>query len=67
VPHHQSQNFIGFVEAAELACVLVLFTVVWDPLPSLGNKIPLFHGFFWAPLSEVSSNYVVLVEQRARS
>jgi hypothetical protein len=21
VPHHQSQNFIGFVEAAELACV----------------------------------------------
>src|ERR1700691_278033 len=35
-------------------------------LPS-GIKSPLFHGFFWAPLSEVSSNYVVLVEQRARS
>jgi hypothetical protein len=37
VSHHQTQNFIGFVEAAELACVLVRFTVVWDPVPSLGE------------------------------
>jgi hypothetical protein len=55
VPHHQSQNFIGFVEAAELAGILYLAAedllglTVWRPAMSAAKNPSICTTFIALP------------------